>query len=159
MVPEREALVLERALADLRAEAQRSGRAAPEEKRVRALFEAQFEAARSVQWRAVKDPNYHPPEPLPDLERELRPALLRIGERTARLLLALPPGLDAAAVRAAAREELRAPYLDAAQRDALADAIAACTVIPAGDAPRRSPQVRAASRRRAKTDRRIPPSA
>jgi hypothetical protein len=48
-------------------------------------------------------------------------------------LLALPTGLDAAAVRAAAREELRAPYLDAPQRDALADAIAACTVVPAGD--------------------------
>jgi cyclohexadienyl dehydratase len=135
VVPEREALVLERALADLRAEAQRSGRAAPEEKRVRALFEAQFEAARSVQRSAVKDPDYHPPEPLPDLERDLRPALLRIGERTARLLLALPPKLDAAAVRTVAREDLRAPYLDAAQRDALADAIAACTLVPAGDAP------------------------
>ncbi len=135
VVPEREALVTLRALTDLRAEAQRSGRAPPEEKRVRALFEAQFEAAREVQWRAVKDSNYQPAEPLPDLERELRPALLRIGERTARLLLALPIQLDPAAVRAAAREELRTPYLDPARRDALADAIAACTVIPAGDAP------------------------
>ncbi|HKA14209.1 MAG TPA: transporter substrate-binding domain-containing protein, partial [Myxococcota bacterium] len=134
VVPAREALVLDRALADLGAEAKRSGRAAPPEKSVRALFEAQFEAARAVQSRAVKDPNYHP-DPLPDLERELRPALLRIGERTARLLLALPRDADAAAVRAAAREELRAPYLDAAQRDALADAIAACTVVPAGNVP------------------------
>jgi cyclohexadienyl dehydratase len=132
VVPEREAIVLERALAELHAEAQRSGRAAPEEKRVRALFEAQFEAARSVQWRAVKDPDYHPPEPLPDLEGDLRPALLRIGERTSRLLLALPSGLEPAAVRAMAREELRAPYLDVALRDALADAIAACTVVRAG---------------------------
>ena len=90
-----------------------------------------------MQWRAVKDPAYHPPEALPDLDRDLRPALLRIGERSVRLLLALPAGLDAAAVRAAARDELRSPYLDAAQRDALADAIAACTQpVPAGDAPR-----------------------
>ena len=146
VVPEREALVIERALADLRAEAQRSGRTAPEEKRVRALFEAQFEAARSVQWRAVKDPNYHPSEPLPDLESDLRPGLLRIGDRTARLLLALPPGLEPAAVRAAAREELRAHYLDAAQRDALADAIAACTVIPAGDTRDRSSRTGAEAR-------------
>jgi cyclohexadienyl dehydratase len=126
VVPEREALVIERALADLRAEAERAKRPAPPEKSVRALFEAQFEAARQVQWRAVKDPTYHP-DTLPDLERELRPGLLRIGERTAQLLLALPPKLDAKAVRAAARAELRAPYVDNAQRDALADAIAACT--------------------------------
>jgi cyclohexadienyl dehydratase len=136
VVPEREALVIDRAIADLRAEAQRSGRPAPEEKRVRALFEAQLEAARAVQSRAVKDPDYHAPHPLPDLDRELRPALLRIGERTARLLLALPPNLDAPAVRAMARDELRAPYVEDAQRDALADAIAACTVVvPAGGAP------------------------
>ena len=145
-VPEREALVLERALADLRAEAKRTGRKAPREARVRTLFEAQFEAARSVQLRAVKDSDYHPPEPLPDLEKELRPALLRIGERTARLLLALPPGLDAAAVRAAARDALRAPYLDPERRDALADAIAACSAVPAGDAPKTPSRPGAAAR-------------
>jgi cyclohexadienyl dehydratase len=129
LVPEREKLVLDRALADLTAEVQRTGGTAPPEPAVRALFESQFEAARQVQWSAVKDPAYHP-DPVPDLEHVLRPALLRIGERTARLLLALPPGLDAATVRAAARDELRAPYLDPVQRDALADAIAACTKVP-----------------------------
>ena len=135
VVPEREKLVLDRALADLRTEAKRSGREAPPEPRVRALFEAQFEVARLVQSRAVTDPAYQP-ETLPDLENELRPALLRIGERTARLVLALPPSLDSAAVRAMARDELRAPYLGAEQRDALADAIAALTSpVPAGDAP------------------------
>jgi len=135
VAPEREKLVLDRALADLRTEAKRSGREAPPEPRVRALFEAQFEVARLVQSRAVKDPAYQP-ETLPDLENELRPALLRIGERTARLVLALPPSLDSAAVRAMARDELRAPYLGAEQRDALADAIAALTSpVPAGDAP------------------------
>ena len=133
-VPEREKLVLERALADLNAEAKRSGGKAPDDLRVRALFEAQFEAARNVQLRAVKDSDYHPPEPLPDLEKELRPALLRIGERTARLLLALPPGLDASAVRSAASDALRSPYLTAELRDALADAIAACSALPAGEA-------------------------
>jgi cyclohexadienyl dehydratase len=139
VVPEREKVVIDRALADVRAEAKRIGRPAPEEKNVRALFEAQLEAARQVQWSAVKDPAYHAPSRLPDLERELRPSLLRIGERTARLLLALPDNLDAAAVRAMAGDELRSPYLAAAQRDALADAIAACTVLPAGDASRTAP--------------------
>jgi len=133
-VPEREKVVLERALADLRAEAQRTKRTPPSDERVRALFEAQFEAARFVQSRAVKDSAEATPEPLPDLDKELRPALLRIGERTARLLLALPPNIDPAAVRKMAQEELRAGYLDAAHRDALADAIAACTIVPAGDA-------------------------
>jgi cyclohexadienyl dehydratase len=129
VVPEREKLVLERALADLQAEAKRTNRKAPPDASVRALFEAQFEAARSVQLHAVKDSGYQPPEPLPDLEKELRPSLLRIGERSARLLLALPPGLDAAAVRTAARDELRAPYLDEEHRDAIADAIAACSTV------------------------------
>jgi cyclohexadienyl dehydratase len=121
VVPEREKLVIERALADLRAEANRIGREPPPEARVRALFEAQLEAARSVQQRAPAS------EAPPDLDRTLRPALLRIGERTARLLLALPEKLDAATVRAAAREELRAPYVEDRERDAIADAIAACS--------------------------------
>ncbi len=136
VVPEREALVIDKALADLRAEAKRTGRTPPPDTRVRALFEAQFEAARFVQLQATKDPSYHP-EALPDLDRELRPSLLRIGERTARLLLALPPNLDAAAVRVAAGDALRAPYLDAGRRDALADAIAACTTVSAKPAPTR----------------------
>src|SRR5262249_23519747 len=129
-----EQLVIDRALDDVRAEAKRVGRAAPREKDVRTLFEAQLEAARQVQRRAVNDDDYHPPSPLPDLERDLRPSLLRIGERTPPLLLARPSALAAADVRAMARDELRAPYLDDAHRDALADAIAACTV-PAGAAP------------------------
>jgi len=98
VVPEREALVIDRALEELRAEARRVGREPPHHARVRALFQAQLDAARQVQSRAVKDPDYQPEE-TPDLDGALRPALLRIGERQARLLLALPPGLDAGAVR------------------------------------------------------------
>jgi chorismate mutase len=121
VVPEREQLVVERALADLRAQAQRIGREPPPDARVRALFEAQLDAARRVQSRAADAP---PPDAPPDLERALRPALLRIGERITRLLLALPEQLEAATVRAAARDALRAPYLEDADRDAIADAIA-----------------------------------
>jgi cyclohexadienyl dehydratase len=120
VVPEREQLVLERALADVRAQAQRIGRKPPPEARVRALFTAQLEAARRVQQRAAGAPA---PDAVPDLEHALRPALLRIGERITRLVLALPEKLDAAAVRSAARDALRAPYLDDGDRDAIADAV------------------------------------
>ena len=124
VVPEREKLVVERALADLRAEAQRRGREVPAEDAVRALFEAQLDAARAVQQRAANDAA---PDAVPDLERVLRPALLRIGERITRLLLALPGKLDANAVRAAARDALRAPYVEDGERDAIVDAIARCS--------------------------------
>jgi cyclohexadienyl dehydratase len=135
VVPEREALVIDRAQGELRAEARRIGREPPNDVRVRALFEAQLDAAKQVQSRAVKDPDYQP-EATPDLDGALRPGLLRIGERQARLLLALPPGLEAGAVREAARSALRAPDLDGALRDAIADAIAACSVrAPALPAP------------------------
>ena len=40
-----------------------------------------------------------------------------------RLVLALPAELDAASVRAAARDALRAPYVEDADRDAIADAV------------------------------------
>ncbi len=125
-VPERERLVVERALADLHAEAERTGRESPPAAPVRALFRVQLETAKQVQARAAADPDL-PRTAAPDLDSVLRPALLRIGAREASLLLRLPPDLDRAAVRAAARSALRAAYLDDAQRDAVADAIFACS--------------------------------
>ena len=122
-VPEREALVIERALEAVRAAAEAGGTGSPSEAAVEAFFRAQLEVAKAVQWRAVRDESFRPEAP-PDLETALRPALLRIGERSARLLLALPDELALERVRAAA-QDLRAPYLDDSDRDALAAAIAA----------------------------------
>ena len=123
-VPEREALVIERALAALADAAAAAQREPPPEAAVRAFFRAQMEVAKAVQWRAVKAPDRRAGEAL-DLDVALRPGLLRIGERIARLVLALPAELDFDAVRAAAAGSLRAPHLEDADRDALAEAIAA----------------------------------
>jgi cyclohexadienyl dehydratase len=124
VVIEREERVLDHAVAALRAAAERDGREAPPDAAVRALFRAQMEAAKQVQRVAVKHADDEPGA-LPDLDRELRPALLRIGERVVELVLVLPPGLPPEVVHEAARESLRAPHLDDASRAALADAIAA----------------------------------
>jgi cyclohexadienyl dehydratase len=133
-VPEREEYVIDRALEDLRAAALRAEREPPPDAPVRALFRAQIDAARHIQSRAVRrDDDF--PETLPDLETQLRPGLIRIGARIARLLLMLPPDLQLDTVRAAARDQLRAPHLEDTHRDALAEAIAACTATPEPKTP------------------------
>ncbi|MEM7409749.1 MAG: transporter substrate-binding domain-containing protein [Myxococcota bacterium] len=124
-VPEREVYVIDRAIADLEAAAEREEKEAPATPALHALFQAQIDAAKRVQWRAVKDAEYVPPA-LPDLDAALRPALVRIGERVAQLVLQLPADLPLETIRARARSELRAPYLDDELRLALADAIGDC---------------------------------
>jgi cyclohexadienyl dehydratase len=133
--PAREAKVIEAALASVRTAAQRTHAAAPPDEAVRAFFRAQIDAARQLQLAAGRDPSYQPEEPVPDLETELRPALLRIGERIAALLLALPEGLDADEVQRATLDGLRSPWLQDDSRRALADALTALSKQPrlAGD--------------------------
>jgi len=99
--------------------------APPDEPLVRSFFRAQIEASKQVQWAALKDPRYERPKDLPDVSEVLRPALIRIGEKIARGIVALPSGLDPRDVRAAARDQLRTPYLSEASINAIADAIAA----------------------------------
>jgi chorismate mutase len=130
-VPEREAFVIDRALADVHAAAERAGREPPPDPAVRALFRAAIDAAKHVQVEAVRE-NDDAPKTLPDLDTALRPGLIRIGARIARLLLELPDDLDPDAVRAAAHDQLRARYLEDRHRDALAEAITACST---GDEP------------------------
>jgi len=60
----------------------------------------------------------------------LRPALLRIGEKIAMLLEAMPRDVDRAGVHAAARAELRTAYLTDASRLAIADAIVNMAAAP-----------------------------
>lgn len=121
----RETLVIDAGVASVGRAAARGQRPAPPEVAVRAFFRAQIEAAKQVQLSAGRDPGFAPPEQIPDLETELRPALLRIGERLAALLMALPEGLDASTVRQAAQTELRARWLSDDSRRELADAVAA----------------------------------
>jgi cyclohexadienyl dehydratase len=126
-VPEREEVVLDRAVESARAAALRQKTKPPADAAVRRLFRAQMEAAKEIQMGAVRDPAFEPPAALPSLDSELRPALLRIGERITRLLIALPPNLNANTVRRAARDALRAPYLSEASTLAIADAITRTT--------------------------------
>jgi cyclohexadienyl dehydratase len=140
--PAREAKVIEAALTGVRAAAKRSHAAPPPDEAVRAFFRAQIDAARQVQLAAGRDPPYQPEEPVPDLQAELRPALLRIGERIAALLLALPEGLDAAEVQQATHDGLRSPWLQENTRRALADAVTALSKQPrlASEEPTGGPQ-------------------
>jgi cyclohexadienyl dehydratase len=140
--PAREAKVIEAALTGVRAAAKRSHAAPPPDEAVRAFFRAQIDAARQAQLAVGRDPSYQPEEPVPDLQAELRPALLRIGERIAALLLALPEGLDAAEVQRAAHDGLRSPWLQEDTRRALANAVTALSKQPrlAVEEPTGSPQ-------------------
>jgi cyclohexadienyl dehydratase len=130
VVERREATVLAAAVEAVRAAATAAKAQPPPDARVRAAFRAQIEAAKQVQWAALKDPGYERPEVLPGVDAVLRPALLRIGEKIARLIVALPTGLDRDAVRAAARDQLRTPRLTEASKLAIADTIALLSQAP-----------------------------
>lgn len=123
-VPEREAYVIDAALEAVAAAAARSETPAPSGTAVRDFFRAQIEAAKQVQWDAVQDDDFSAPDPLPDVEQVLRPALIRIGEKIARLLVALPADLEADAVQRSVEAGLRAPYLKDDRRRDLARAVA-----------------------------------
>jgi hypothetical protein len=89
---------------------------------VRTLFRELVAAAKEVQ----RAPRPADPDDAPaDLEGELRPALLRIGERIARLAVRLPPGLREAEALAALRDGVRTPGLAEPALRPLAAAIAA----------------------------------
>ena len=114
-VPEREEVVLDAAAEAVLRAADRRDVVAPPFTLVRAFYRAQMEAAKQVQLDAVRDPDGAPPEPWPDLDATLRPALLRIGEKIAALLLELPAS-DAERVHALAAELLREPRLARSSR-------------------------------------------
>src|SRR5262245_298117 len=105
--PEREAQVLEAAVAAAQAAAAQAKAEPLPEAPARAVFTAQVEAAKQLQAQTLRNPTFKPEEPVPDLETQLRPALLRIGDRIAALLVALPHDLDARENHTAARESLR----------------------------------------------------
>lgn len=128
--PRREAKVLVATVAAVRDAAETAGRAAPDEAAVRHFTQAQMDAAKAVQLAAVRDPAFAPPETLPDLDADLRPALLRIGERMARLLVALPEALPKAEVVRECHDGLRAPWLANAVEAAVCDALAALAAAP-----------------------------
>ncbi len=122
-VPDREAFVIEAALAAARTAA-RDARLDPlPDRAVRAFFEAQIRAAKEIQRAILEGPAGQ--GPAADLDTALRPALSRIGERIAFLLPMLPKRIDRSALEDRARDRLRTPGLSDAARDALVEAILA----------------------------------
>jgi len=97
----------------------------PSPQAVRALFRQQIEAAKEIQRSVLaRAPHAGPaPDPGPDLERDLRPALLRIGERIAWLLVRLPAGLDEDRVLRVTRVELADRQLSDERLSGLATAL------------------------------------
>lgn len=123
-VPEREARVVEAAREAVRRAARLRGAAAPDDGAVERFFRAQMAAARAVQEAVLAGPpRAGPAPPLP----ALRDALLRIGERMAALLVALPADLPGATVREAVGAGVDAPGLDGRTLEPIADALVALT--------------------------------
>ncbi len=123
--PEREARVLDAAVAAVSEAAREAGTRAPPEAAVRAFFAAQIAAAREIQLAVLAGPPGSG-EPA-DLEGELRPALIRIGDRIGWLIARLPAGLDPERARRGALEGLSgsgAGRLSPETRKALAEAVA-----------------------------------
>jgi cyclohexadienyl dehydratase len=122
-VPEREARVIDAALAATRKAAREAHRTPLSDRTVRSFFELQIAAAKEIQHATLADPAGEAPPP--DLDTALRPALLRIGNRIAFLLQKLPARIDRGNLGAFARQRLRTPGLSNSTREALVEAILA----------------------------------
>jgi cyclohexadienyl dehydratase len=136
----RETQVLDRAVARCIAEAHTLKTHAPAPAAIRAFFEAQIAAAKTLQQQMPTDAGPQPGASL-DLVRDLRPALDRIGDRQAFLLNQLPRDLEAARVQKGTREALAFLGLPIGSIDAIADGIVAVahaqTTVDEATLPRR----------------------
>jgi cyclohexadienyl dehydratase len=129
--PDQEQRVIEAALAAVDRAAGASGFGTrPPPAAIRAFFRTQIEAAKQIQQHVLEGDPRVSEEPLPDLGEELRPALIRIGDRIAMLLTRLPPDLETHVVAAATRRALAGHSLGAARIDDMADAIVALSRLP-----------------------------
>jgi len=134
--PDREEEVIETAVAGVaRAASTTASGIAPTPDAVRMFFRAQIEAAKQIQQNVLDRPATSSDEPLPDLAAEIRPALIRIGDRIALLLTRLPPDTSPKRVEAATRRALAGRGLSEPRLDNLAAAIAAVALPPAATRP------------------------
>lgn len=140
VVPAREAAVLEETTAAVLAAAKARDLVPPPALLVNRFFQVQLDAARQVQLDASRDDGWKPPEKLPDLDGQLRPAISRIGARQARLLLALPQGTSSDQLAQALEDGLRSPWLKPSSRHAIVDALA----LLVGSQPQRGEEAAAA---------------
>jgi chorismate mutase len=144
-----EAAVLDGAARAVAAEAAAVSVPAPDEQAVRSLVETLIEIGKDVQQRAAdSDGRQRPgaivhrsgaPEPEteedaasgkvvrttgPDLAKDLRPALARIGEKIARIVVAMDEPVSARSARATLAASLESQGVKSERLDALADAVA-----------------------------------
>lgn len=125
-VPERERRVIDAALARVRAaeaEADRPPGSRVPADAVRALFGTQIEAAKAIQRRVLAGPRPPGTPTPPALDSALRPALLRIGDRIAWLVVRLPGQIPDAEILARSQGELAPLGLPAPLVDELAKGI------------------------------------
>lgn len=125
-----EARVIEAASRAVKDAAAASAQRPPPDDAVRAFFEEQIALAREIQEGAASEPS--PAEAgrddtPPDLERALRPAIARISDRIAMLLVSLPANLDAQQAATSLREGIRHVAPGDAQIDAIGRTIADCS--------------------------------
>jgi cyclohexadienyl dehydratase len=125
VVPRRETIVLVAAVRSVEAAAAARDVGTPDEALVRGFFRAQIEASKQLQRAALADPRFDRPETTPDVDAVLRPALIRIGEKIARMVVVLPSGLAPSAILEATREQLRTPRLSVASIEAIAASVSA----------------------------------
>ena len=90
-----EVRVLDAAVRGVREAAERAGVAPPGEADVRAFYRAQIEAAKAIQRRTLRGAVTQDAKPS-DLGEVLRPALMRIGDRMAQLIVVLHSGVEGA---------------------------------------------------------------
>jgi cyclohexadienyl dehydratase len=123
--PAREKVVLQAGVAAVRDAAARAGVEPLPEAVAEGFFRAQIDAAVAAQLAAGRAPGGADATLGPDLAGALRPALLRIGEKIAVLLVRLPSHLDIRSANAAVTDGVRSPWLTADSRRALAQALVA----------------------------------
>jgi len=127
-VPEVETRVLKEALARFDAAQKKDPAAAKRsESGVLDFYRAQIEAAKAIQRQVLATPAGPEDTPIPDLGTQLRPALLRINDRIATLLVALPAEIDPSEIRVASQEELISTNLPERNRVAITKALIALT--------------------------------
>jgi cyclohexadienyl dehydratase len=126
-VPAQEARVLDAAVAATHAAAREAARPVPDAAATRALFTELIAAARAVQEATLAGPPA--PGESPDLVTTIRPALARISERIAWLLVRLPHDLGTDEV-ASALAPLTLPGVETPRRDRIARALVKLSVAP-----------------------------
>lgn len=131
----REARVLEAAWEAVATAADRAGSERPRRADVQRFYRAQIDAAVAIQRRVLADPLREGVAPF-DLATEIRPALLRIGERMATLLVltATDPESIPADLQTRVQKALGRHLLPADRVRAIADAIAIFVQQPGDDA-------------------------